>query len=149
MLSLKPEDEKILHHDALEWFNLLRGQIESEVPLEEISNDDLNMFLTDDEKPEFKNLMEEIGKGLSTCINKDVASSNTNIWDEIALNLNALQAGVNLFLPMNNLKRLLKKVYERKVAKAREEERAEWREQQRRYKEAQIRLGLEEADDKK
>ncbi len=30
-----------------------------------------------------------------------------------------------------------------------EEERAEWREQQRRYKEAQIRLGLEEADDKK
>jgi len=28
-----------------------------------------------------------------------------------------------------------------------EEERAEWREQQRRYKEAQIRLGLDKAED--
>jgi len=72
VLSLKPEDEKKLHPEALKWFSLLRKQIEFEVSLEELSDDDLDIFLTDDEKRDFNNLMVKIGKELSTCINKDV-----------------------------------------------------------------------------
>ena len=54
ILSLKPEDKKRLHPDALKWFNALRAEIEFEfeVPLEELSDDDLDLFLTDDEKYE-------------------------------------------------------------------------------------------------
>jgi len=134
MLSLKPEDEKRLHPEALKWFNLLRKQIESEVPLEKLSDDDLDMFLTDDEKRDFNSLMGKVGKELSTCINKDGAPPNTNIWDEITLNLNVLQAEVNLLLPMNTIKTLFKRVHERKVAKAKEEQ-GELEEEQRRIEE--------------
>ena len=49
MLSLRPEDEKELHPVALNCFSLLRKQIEFEVPLEELSDEELDMFLTDDE----------------------------------------------------------------------------------------------------
>jgi len=136
MLSLKPEDEEKLHPEALKWFSLLRKQIESEVPLEELSDDDLDMFLTDDEKRDFNSLMGKIGKELSICIDKDGAPPNTNIWDEIALNLNALQAKVNLLLPMNTLKTLFKRVHERKVAKVKEEQRELEEEQRRREEEA-------------
>ncbi len=90
--------------------------------MEELSDDDLDMFLTDDEKHDFNSLMGKIGKELSTCINKDGASPNTNIWGEIALNLNVLQAEVNLLLPMNTIKTLFKRVHARKVAKTKEEQ---------------------------
>ena len=53
MLSLKPEDEKRLHPEALRWFNARRAEIQFEVPLEELSDDDLNTFLSDGEKREF------------------------------------------------------------------------------------------------
>ena len=92
ILSLKPEDEKSLHPEVLNLFNLLRRQIEFEVPLEELSDDNLNTFLTDDEKRDLNSLMGKIGKELSACINKDGTPPNTKIWDKIALNLNALQA---------------------------------------------------------
>ena len=95
MLNLKPEDAKSIHPEALKWFNARRAEIQHEVPLEELSDDDLDMFLTDDEKRDFNSLMGKIGKDLSACINKDGAPPNTNIWDEIALNLNVLQAEVN------------------------------------------------------
>ena len=102
--------------------------------MEELSDDDLDMFLTDDEKRDFNSLIGKIGKELSTCINKDGAPPNTNIWDEIALNLNVLQAEVNLLLPMNTIKTLFKRVHERKVAKAKEEQ-GELEEEQRRIEE--------------
>jgi len=54
MLSLKPEDEKRLHPEALKWFNAQKAEIQFEVPLEELSDDDLNTFLLDDEKREFQ-----------------------------------------------------------------------------------------------
>lgn len=135
MLSLKPEDAKILHPETVKWFNLLRRQIESIVPLEELSNDDLNMFLTDDEKLEWIRCQGEIGKQLSTAINKDGAPPNNNTWDEIALNLAAMKAGINLLVPMNNLKFLLKKVKERKVLKAKEEQRKLEEEEKRKQEE--------------
>ncbi len=69
ILSIKPEDEKRLHTEALKWFNARRAEIQFEVPLEELSDDDLNTFLSDDERPEFQSCMKEITKGLATCNN--------------------------------------------------------------------------------
>ena len=63
-LSLKPEDGKRLHPKALKWFNDQRATIQREMPLEELSDDDLNTFLSDDEKREFQTSMNEIAKGL-------------------------------------------------------------------------------------
>ena len=79
MLSLKPEDEKKLHPEALKWYSLLRKQIEFEVPLEELSDDDLDMFLTDDEKRDFNSLMGKIGKELSTCLNNEGAPKKDSL----------------------------------------------------------------------
>jgi len=136
ILSLKPDDEMSLHPEALKWFSLLRKQIEFEVPLKGLTDDDLNMFLTDDEKRDYNSLMGKIGLELSTCINKSGAPPNTNIWDEIASDLKATQAGINLLVPMNSLKFLLEKVYERKVAKAKEERRKLEEEEKRKAEEA-------------
>ena len=55
ILSLKPEDENSLNPEALKWFNARRAEIRFDVPLEELSDDDLNTFLSDDEKREFIN----------------------------------------------------------------------------------------------
>ena len=63
-----------------------------------------------------------ISKEVSSCINKDGTPPNTNSWDEIALNLNVLQAEVNLLLPVNTIKTLFKRVHERKATKAKEEQ---------------------------
>jgi len=52
ILSLKPEDENILHPEAVRWLKARITEIQFEVPLEELSDDDLNTFLSDDEKLE-------------------------------------------------------------------------------------------------
>ena len=65
ILSLKPEDEKSLHPEAVKWFNARRAEIQFEVPLEELSDDDLNTFLSDDEKREFIRYKDEITRGLA------------------------------------------------------------------------------------
>lgn len=155
VLSLKPEDEKKLHPEALEWFNLLRNQIKSEVPLDELTDDNLNIFLTDAEKHDFISLMGEIGKELSTCINKDEAPRNTNSLDEIVFNSKVLQAEINLLVPMNALRTLLRRGHERKLAKVREEQRELEEEQKRRAEakekreaEAEAKRREQEADER-
>jgi len=57
VLSLKPEDEKSIHPEGVKWFNARRAEIQFEVPLEELSDDDLDVFLTDDEKHEFHRVL--------------------------------------------------------------------------------------------
>ena len=111
MLSLKPEDEKSLHPEALKWFNARRAEIQFEVPLEELSDDDLNTFLSDDEKREFIRCKDEIAKGLYGCINKDDASPDPLTNASIGLSL--LTFEVNSLSPTYTMRLLLKKVYQR------------------------------------
>jgi len=61
ILSLKSEDAKGVRLEALRWFNDQRAIIEREVPLEELSNDDLNVFLSDNERSEYNTYIGEIG----------------------------------------------------------------------------------------
>ncbi|MFC1941401.1 hypothetical protein ACFLWL_03255 [Chloroflexota bacterium] len=136
ILSLKPEDEKTLHPQAVKWLSFLRNQIECDVPLSQLNDDDLNMFLTDAEKHDFATLMGKVGRELSICVKKDQATPNIDTWDEIAFKLKVTTAEVNLLVPMNSLKFLLEKVYKRKVAKAREDRRKLQEEERHKAEEA-------------
>ncbi len=131
ILSLKPEDGKRLYPEALKWFKDHRATIQREVPLEELSDDDLNTFLSDDEKREFQTSMNEIAKGLARCINTGGVSPD--LLANIGIGLNSLQFQVDSLLPMHNIGLLLKKVYERK----REEERNQEEERKRKVEEEQ------------
>ena len=112
MLTLKLQDEHRLHSDAVRWFNNRRVEIQFEVPLEELSDDDLDAFLLDDEKHKFQSCINEISKGLSRCINTDGASPDP-VTNAI-IGLTVLEFQVNSLLPMHNIKLLLKKAYNRK-----------------------------------
>jgi hypothetical protein len=64
ILSLIPEDENKLHPEAVRWLNVRIAEFE--VPLEDLCDDDLNTFLSDDEKREFIRYKDEITRGLVT-----------------------------------------------------------------------------------
>ena len=115
ILSLKPEDEKRLHPEAAKWLNNWMAEIESEVPLQELSDDDLNTLLSDDERRDFIRYKDEITGGLARCINMDEASAI------IGLSLGAFK--LDSLLPMWNIKSLLKKAYNRKEEEQRKRER--------------------------
>jgi hypothetical protein len=141
MLSLNPEDQKILHPEALKWFNDRRAEIQREVPLEELSHDDLNTFLLDDEKRELQSCIKEITKGLAACMaigGEDSSDPMTNA----TVGLTVLEFEVNSLTAFNSIKWLLKKAYHRKMEaergrKEEEKQRAEEaREGQRRREEA-------------
>lgn len=121
ILTLKPEDEKSLHPEALKWFNAWRTEIQFEVPLEDFSGDDLNNFLSDDEKHEFMRLMNEIANGLATCMNiRDKAS--TDPLAKASTDLTVLTFEVNSLTAMHSIKLLLKKAYARKREEQRKQE---------------------------
>ena len=115
ILGLKTEDVRRLHPEALKWFNARKAEIELEVPLDKLSGDDLDLYLTDDEKHEFQRHMDEIEKGLSACINRDDASPDPLTNAIIGFSL--LTFEVNSLSPLYIIRLLLKKVYKRKLAK--------------------------------
>ncbi len=134
ILSLKPEDEKRLHPEALTWFYDQRAAIQCQVPLEGLSDDDFNTFLSDDEKHEYIRDMNEIAKGLSACINTEGASPNP--LTRAMVGLTVLQFELNSWIPMRNIGLLLKKIHQRKIAKAKEEQRKRDEEEKRKEEEA-------------
>ena len=146
ILSLKPEDEKSLHPEALKWFNARRNEIQFEVPLEELSDDDLNTFLSDDEKREFIRYKGEITRGLATCINMDEASHDLVTNAIIGLRLVTFQ--VNSLLPMRRIGLLLKNVHQRKVAKAKQEQRERDEEDKREREQAEAERRRKEEEER-
>ena len=135
ILSLKPEDENKLHPEAVRWLNARIAEIQFEVPLEELSDDDLNTFLSDDEKREFIRYKDEIARGLVTCIKMDEASHDLVTNATIGLNLVKFQ--VNSLLPISRIGLLLKHVYQRKVAKAKQEQKERDEEEKRSREQAE------------
>jgi len=123
MLGLKPGDEKRLHPEALKWFKDQRAMIQREVPLEELSDDDLNTFLSDDEKREFIRCKDEIARGLVRCMDTGDGASASPVTDA-TIGLTVLRFKVESLSPIHKIGLLLKNVYEHKVAKAKEFERS-------------------------
>lgn len=146
LLSLKPEDERKLHPRAREWFYTRRNEIQFEVPLEELSDDDLDAFLQDEEKREFQSCMEEITRGLITCTNMGEAPSDPVNAAIIGLRLVSFQ--VNSLLPMHKIKLLLKHVHQCKVEKAKREQRERDEEEKRSREQAEAERRRKEEEDK-
>jgi len=121
ILSLNPEDERRLHPKALEWFNAQKAEIQFEMPLEELSDDDLNAFLSDDEKSEFIRYKNEITRELATCINIGEASPDPLVNAKAGLTI--LKFELNSLGPMRSIRLLLKNVHQRKIAKANQNQR--------------------------
>jgi hypothetical protein len=146
ILSLKPEDEKSLHPEALKWFDARRAEIQCKVPLEELNDDDLNTFLSDDENREFIRYNDEIAQGLHGCINKDAVSPDPMTNAIIGLNLVAFQ--VNSLLPMHRIGLLLKNVHQRKIAKAKQEQSERDEEDRRNREQAEAERRRKEEEEK-
>lgn len=146
MFSLEPEYAKRLHPEALKWFNARRAEIRFKVPLEELSYDDLNTFLSDDEKREFIRYKDEINRGLATCINMDEASPDPMTKAIIGLSLVTFQA--QSLLPMRRIGLLLKNVHLRKVAKAKQEQRERDEEDKRSREQAEAERRRKEEEER-
>ena len=146
MLSLTPEDAKSLHPEAVKWFNARRAEIQFEVPLEELSDNDLNTFLSDDEKREFIKYKDEVVRGLATCINMDEASHDHVTNATIRLSLVKFQ--VNSLLPMRRIGLLLKDVHQRKAAKAKQEQRERDEEDKRSREQAEAERRRKEEEER-
>ncbi len=122
ILSLTPEDEKRLHPEALKWFNDRRADIKTWVPLEDLNDDDLNAFLSPDEKVEFLKEKYGLTKALYTCLDMN-SNPQQGTESNIVTGFTLLSFQANLLVPMNRIGLLLKKIYQRKEDKARQEQR--------------------------
>ncbi len=114
VLTVKPEDAKRLHPVALGWFNDQSAMIEREVARYKLTHDDVDAFLSDDEVTELVKYKTEIGRGLTAFINMDAVSADPLANASIGFSFMMLQ--LHSFYPIQNIKSLLKKVYERKTA---------------------------------
>jgi len=119
ILSLKSEDEERLHPEAVRWFNARVAEIKYDVPLEELGDNDLDVFLSNDEKIEFNRNKDEITRGLATCLKKQEVSNDTtaNAITELSL----IKFQVDSLSPMLKLKSLIKYVHQRKIAQTNQE----------------------------
>lgn len=114
ILNLKPEDEKRLHPVALKWFDDQSSMIERQTAIDGLTNDDLEIFLSDDEKGELAGYKNEMGRWLDGCITSDAASPHPPANASIGYFFMLLQ--VNSFPAIENMKSLLRKVHARKAA---------------------------------
>lgn len=147
MFKLKPADENILHPEAIRWFNARRAEIQIKVPLEELSDDDLHSFLSDSEKREFQNCKDKIIRGLHTCIKTDYTSHDPVI--DAFIDLNVTKFRLDSWLAFKEIGSLLKDVYQRKVAKAKQEQREQEEIEKRRREQAEVERREKEAEEKR
>jgi hypothetical protein len=115
VFTLKPEDEERIHPHALKRLNDWRSDIGGAVPqleqatLDEI-NVDVNTYLDDDEKGNFKKNVTEVGEWVRACMDIGAGYSDRPFSTDV-------------IGPMLRIKSMLTKVYERKIQRAREEQR--------------------------
>ncbi len=111
MLSLKPEDEKRLHPAVVERFAEVRASIAREVPLAELTEEDLNSYLRVGEKYEFDGNMKKIGAALADCL----AIAADEPAGSIRLQCALFTLRSDLFVPTHVITRLLREVHCRRM----------------------------------
>ncbi|MFC1909995.1 hypothetical protein ACFLXC_01720 [Chloroflexota bacterium] len=114
ILSIKPEDAKQLHPEVLKWFNDLSAAIEQQFAIDGLTVDDIEAFLSDDEKDELGRYKNEIGMGLRSCINPDAVYPDHLPYGNFGPVFMMMQ--LNSFDRIQKIKSLLRKVYGRKAA---------------------------------
>ena len=141
ILSVEPEGmEKRIHPRALDHFRKFRADVRLAVPLEDISETDLNDYLRDDEKSEFQRCMNEIRDRLGTCLDISDGDSHNGQLKPSLFELGTI-------IPMFIIRQLLARVYDRKVKSLREEE--EKREEEEQWHAAYKALNVPAADAEK
>jgi len=114
ILNLKPEAAKQLHPLALKWFDDQSAAIEQQLAIDGLTVDDIETFLSDDEKDELRRYESEIEMALLTCITPNAVYPNPlpDGGPGPAFPMMQLQS----FACIENMKSLLREVYRRKAA---------------------------------
>lgn len=114
ILNLKPEIARQLHPLAVKWFHELSAAIEQQLTIDGLTVGDMETFLSDDEKGELQRHKSEIEAALLTCINSDATCPGPLLHTGVGPAFLMMQ--LRSFVHIENIKSLLRKVYERKVA---------------------------------
>ena len=141
ILALTPEDREKLHPVVVKRLEDAKASIDRELPLDVVSDEDLNNYLTDDEKHEFDRYKKEIGVALTKCL--DVGADEPT--DSTTLQLSLIQFGLDLRGPISGIESLLRRVHQRKIKETKEERR--WQEQEARQQEEEARKQQEKQEE--
>ncbi|MFW6102590.1 MAG: hypothetical protein ACOC6O_02940 [Chloroflexota bacterium] len=114
LLNLKPETAKQLHPMAVRWFDELSATIEQQLSIDGLTADDIKTFLSVDEKRELWRHKSGIEVALLTCTNPDTAYLGSPI--DCSAGPAFLMMQLRSLTDTENIKSLLRKVYERKAA---------------------------------
>lgn len=114
ILNLKPDTARQLHPLAVKWFDERSATIEQQLTIDGLTVGDIETFLSDDEKGELQRHKSEIEMALLTCINPDAAYRGP--FFHSGLGPVFLMMQLRSFVHIENIKSLLRKVYERKAA---------------------------------
>lgn len=114
ILNLKPEIARQLHPSAVKWFDERSAAIEQQLTIDGLTVDDIATLLSDDEKGELQRHKSEIEMALLTCINSNAAYLGASF--DSGLGPVFLMMQLRSFIHIENIKSLLRKVYERKAA---------------------------------
>jgi len=114
ILKLKPEIVKQLHPSAVKWFAELNAAIEQQLMIDGLTTTDIEIFLSDNEREELQGHNSEIEMALVTCINPNGMYTDPRLNSSFGPIFMMMQLGS--FVQVENVKSLLRIVYERKVA---------------------------------
>lgn len=138
ILGLKPEDERRIHPQALKWFHDQKAEVTRQVPLDGLTDDDLNTYLDEFEKRDFQSQMNRIARALAGCM--DIREESPP--DKVRSGLAVLQFEVGSLGVFFRIGLLLKKVHQRKVEALREEQKKLEEEERRKAGEEKRRIAL-------
>ena len=114
ILNLKPEIAEQLHPLAAKWFSEISAAIEKQLETDGLTVDDVEAFLSDDDRNELQRQKNEIQTALLGCV--DPASASPGLLFNSGLGPPFLMMQLRSFSAGENIKSLLRKVYEGKVA---------------------------------
>ncbi len=118
------------------------------MPLGALSDDDLNTFLSDDERKEFQRLKDEVARELTHCMDIEQRVPPGPLAEAI-IGFAVVKSQLGLLPPMDKLRSLLMKVYNRKREAQRKQENEERQRADKKKEEARRRQEQAEAERKK
>ena len=114
ILMLNPESAEQLHPFAVKWFGDLSAAIEKQLAIDGLTVDDIETFLSDDEKRILRRQKSGIEVALLTCAKPHTAYSGPPPGSDFGPDFLMMQLGT--FVHVENIKSLLRRIHSRKSA---------------------------------
>ena len=114
ILTLSPEIAKQLHPFAVKWFGDLSATIERQLAIDGLTVDDIETFLSDDEKRELRRQKSGIEVALLICVKPHTAYSGPPLDSDFGPAFLMMQLGT--FVHAENIKSLLRRIHGRESA---------------------------------